>query len=58
MEPHQPMQPKSAITTVVIAFFMATVAMGLGRAMIDGPVSPNSSVVATANDAPVIQAGM
>ena len=51
MNTPQFMQPKTAITTIVVAFFMATVAMGLGRAVIDEPVAPNASYVA-AVDAP------
>ena len=50
----QPMQPKTAITTIVIAFFMVTVVMGLGRAMIDAPVSANSAEVAVRGSPAVV----
>lgn len=46
MQSLQPMEPKTAVVTIVIAFFMTTVVMGLGRAMIDSPVQADASRVA------------
>ncbi|MCC0018975.1 MAG: hypothetical protein H6879_07930 [Rhodobiaceae bacterium] len=48
------MQPKTAIATIVIAFFMATVVMGLGRAMISERASADSGHLAMADAMPAL----
>ena len=50
----QPMQPKTAIATIVIAFFMATVVMGLGRAMISEQASADTGHLAMADAMPAL----
>lgn len=46
MYPVQPMEPRTALVTVVIAFFITTVAFGVGRTVIDTPVAPDSERMA------------